>query len=446
MEAERFREWLFSLRRSGVHPSLAPTRSVLAALGHPDRGYRAVQVVGTVGKGSVSATLASLLQQEGRRVGLFTSPHLVHFEERMRVDGVDATSAELAEAYREIDAAAPWASDDPRLPGEAGRRGLTFFEWAVVLAARHFARKGCEVVVWEAGLGGRWDGTTAARADLTVISRIDLDHTRTLGETLEAIAAEKAEAFRPGAPVVSAPQAAAAAEVIARFAAERGCPLHRFGEDATLGAEGYREGEVFHPGLRPRLAGAHQAINAGVAILAARRLAALEGRPAPDAEALRRGLEETRWPGRLQWLEPSLLCDGFHNRAGAEASAAALPALLEGRPLHLVFGCLKDRDPLALLEPFLPLIRRLTLVSPVSERGLDARTYHAEVARRVPGAVLAGRLPELLEGGRPPADAAGGEVTMVGGSLYLVGELLALREGTAPDPGEATTEVAAAAP
>ncbi len=426
-EPKALLSWLFARRRAGVRPSLAPLASALDALGRPDAGAPAVQVVGTVGKGSVSAMLASILEAGGRRVGLFTSPHLVRFEERVRVAGREVTQDQLFVAFERVVAAAPWAAAHPRRTAGA-RRGLTFFEWAVLLAALAFHEAGVEVVVWEAGLGGRWDGTTAARADQTVLTPIARDHEGILGPGLAAIAAEKAAALRPGVPAVSAAQVADAAGVIEKVAAERGTPLTFVDREASLEAGTYREGSFEVAGLRPALAGDHQRDNATLAIFAARHVAQACGWTLAP-EALRAGVSRVRWPGRLQWLARDLLCDGMHNRAGAEAVARALPEITGGRPLHLVFGCLRDRDPIALLEPILPLCSRVTLVAPPGDRALAPERYQAEVAARHPRVVRAPNLRAALESGPEP-----GGLTFVCGSLYLVGALLA--GARPPDPGD----------
>ncbi len=385
-----------------MRPGLERIRRALDALGRPDRDLAILQVAGTVGKGSTAAIAAAILQAAGLRTGLFTSPHLVRVGERVRIDGVEAEEHLLLERLEALRRALPWAAAAP------AEGGLTFFEWCVLLALFTFREAGCEAAVLEVGMGGRWDATSAAHADVVALTRIGLDHQRILGPDLVAIAGEKAATLRAGVREgVTAGRPGEALHVFTTAAARKGIPLRVLGRD-------------FPP--RPcALAGAHQEENAGVAAAAAKALS-----DQVDEEAVARGLSAVRLPGRLQCLGDGLWLDGAHNPDGARALADALAAL-DLAPVHLVFGCLRDREPERLLAPLLPLAETVSLVAVASDRALPPATYCERIAHR------ALRICTLDEALLPRTDT---RPTVVCGSLYLVGEVLARRSGRLQEPGE----------
>src|SRR5512140_2833323 len=369
----------------------------LAALGHPQRRYAVLHVGGTNGKGSTCAMAAAALAAAGHRVGLYTSPHLVSFAERIQVEGVPIPEAALAAAIDEIRRACPWHD-----AGGEGER-LTYFEFATLAGLLHFARAGVAVAVVEVGLGGRFDATTAIRPAVTAVARIGLDHTQLLGDTVEQIAFEKAGIFKAGVPaVVHAHQPPGALETLRAEAARRGAPF-------TVAPASW-DGPV-------ALRGPHQRGNAALAAAALRALSAAGVRV--DEEAISRGIARARWPGRLEEVGGVLL-DGAHNPDGAAALAAALPVLHPGRPVELVFGVLADKDHAAMLRVLAPAARRLHLVAPATPRArppaelladVDAAGGTADVHADLAGAIACAR-----------RAASDGAVVCVAGSLYLVGE------------------------
>ena len=427
-EVEQF---LFGLRARGVVPGLEPVRAVLDALGAPDREVPVIQVVGTVGKGSTTAMATSVLSAAGLRAARFTSPHLVRYRERFVVDGEMVSEAALDAAVARVRREVPWAAGDAEAP--AGLRPLTFFEWSTVLAWVLFAGAGAEVVVLECGLGGRWDATTACHADVVAVSRIGMDHMGTLGDTLGAIAGEKAAAIRAGRPVVTVDQVPEAAAVVAARAAEVGAPLTVLGQQVSIspaddaGRFAYHGRALVAEELALPLIGAHQVENAGLALAAVEALAAARGLRV-DAEAARAGLAALRWPGRLEELSPGLWVDGAHNRPGAEALAAAVRAKWPGRKVHLVFAVLAGRDPVSILEPLLPLAETVTLTSAGGDRALDPAGYVEAVRARHPVVSVAQGVETALASTARPA--------LVFGSLYLVGAARALGAGSGPEPGD----------
>jgi dihydrofolate synthase/folylpolyglutamate synthase len=413
--AEVLRE-LYALAGRGIDPGLGRTRAALEAVGHPERAFPVVHVAGTNGKGSVSAMVSTGLADAGHRVGLYTSPHLSSFTERMRVLGGPAIErADVVEAWETL-----------RGPLSAVP-GLTFFELVTVLALWLFARRGVHVAVLEVGLGGRLDATNVIDAPrVCAITRIGLDHQRYLGDDLASIAAEKAGILKPGAPVVIGPQPDEAREVLERLAASVGAPAVLVGRDLVvrddaegLAVEGLGKSLV---GLRPRLVGRHQHDNVGVAIGV---LALLERSGlAVDPRA---AVERVEWPGRLERIERDgrFLLDAAHNVDGCRTLAAHLASTPAPRRV-LVFGAMADkdwRDMLALLRPH---VDEVVLTAPALSRAerpevlADAVGGHAVDAERA------------LDRARALA-GPDGEI-VIAGSIYLMGDLRARLLGIEPDP------------
>jgi dihydrofolate synthase / folylpolyglutamate synthase len=396
--------YLTSLKPLAIRLGLERMGRALDALGHPERALRILQVAGTNGKGSTCAMAERALRDAGHRTGLYTSPHLQAFNERIAVDGEAISDDDLDRAVVEIRRACPWhdAADD-------GER-LTYFEFATLLALVHFAECGVGATVLEVGLGGRFDATTAVEPLACAIAPIGLDHVELLGGTIEAIAREKAGIMKRGVPVaVARAQRPEAMAVLVEEARRRGAPL-------TVA-------EAAWPGAIA-LDGAHQAGNAALAAAALRLLDAA-GVSVP-AESIARGIATARWPGRLERLGGVLL-DGAHNADGAAAFAAALAALHPGQKADIVFGVLADKDHGAMLAAVAPVARALHLVAPRSPRARPPGSYRALAERFVASVDEHQSVADAIRCAR--AGAAGGGVACVAGSLYLVGEARALLGG-----------------
>jgi dihydrofolate synthase/folylpolyglutamate synthase len=375
----------------------------LAALGRPDRAYPSLHVAGTNGKGSTCAMAAAALRAAGHRVGLYTSPHLVRFNERIQVDGIPVDDAALEACVEEVRRACPWHD----APAGAGDEPLTYFEFATLAGLLHFARAGVDVAVVEVGLGGRFDATNAIRPAVAAVARIGLDHTQLLGDTVERIAFEKAGIYKAGVPALAhGVQPPGALAVLRAEAERRGAPF-TVAPPAWSGPLG--------------LAGPHQPGNAA---LAAEALRALDraGVAVPEA-AIGEGLARARWPGRLETVDGVLL-DGAHNAQGAAALAAALPALHPGRPVELVLGVLADKDLAGVVAALAPAVRAVHAVAPASPRARRAEEVRAAArAAGLPADAHAGAA-EALACARRAAGEGG--IACVAGSLYLVGEARAL--------------------
>ena len=399
-------------RLAGLHPkaidlSLARIARLLDRLGRPqDRLPPVVHVAGTNGKGSVVAVLRACLEAAGLRVHAYTSPHLVRFNERIVVAGREIGDDALAALVDEVEAANAGAP-------------LTVFEAATAAALLAFAREPAGAALLETGLGGRLDATNVVRPAVAAITPIGLDHQAWLGGTISAIAAEKAAILKPGVPAVVAPQPEAAARaVVESFAARAGAPLVAWSARPAPGGFAFRSprrSAVFPP---PALFGAHQLVNAGTA------LACLDapGMPRLSDAAIARGLAAVRWPGRLQRLPRAggreVWLDGGHNPA-AGAALAAVAAGWRGRPLHLVVGMMRGKDPRGFLAPLAPCAAALTAVPvPGEANALPPSEVAARAAALGMPADVAASVAEAVDRAAPRARV------LVCGSLYLAGSVL----------------------
>jgi dihydrofolate synthase / folylpolyglutamate synthase len=396
---------------AGMRPGLERIEGLLDALGRPEQRYRLVQVAGTNGKGSVAAMLAAILKSAGHRVGLYTSPHLVSFRERIRVDGEAIAEDGVVDGVEALGTL-------------VARFDASVFEATTALALDHFAREAVDIAVLEVGLGGRLDATTVGMPEVEVISRIDLDHQAILGSTLEAIAGEKAAIIRGGV-AVSAAQAPEAERVIVARAAAVGVPLLLEGRDLSVSVErrspdGQRvtcAGPGWSlPGIELAMPASYQPSNALLATTAARELGAGES-------ATRDGLARAWWPGRFQVLRGArgyLVLDGAHNPAGARALATSLRDVFGNAPVTFVLGILGDKDAAGIIAALVPLARRFILVAPPSARASAPDALRSLIPARV-DVTVAGAPAEALE---RAAATAGDGVVCVAGSLFLIGGVL----------------------
>ena len=413
--------WLFARQRFGIKPGLERPRALLSALGEPQRHFRSVLIGGTNGKGSTASTLAAMLGASGKRTALFTSPHLSTFTERFVVDGEQPAMTHVLDTLEEIKPAVE-------------ETGATFFEAVLGLACSLFAQADAELAVMEVGLGGRFDATNVLDPSLSVITGISLDHTHILGESVQEIAAEKAGIMRSGRRCLTGARGEALATL--RSEADRkGAALWSFEEEMSLGHRdlGWQGLEVdlssphgdLH--LHTPLLGAHQARNVALAAAAAQSLGV------PD-DAIRRGAAETRWAGRLEPLpyrERTFLLDGAHNEEAALALARTLRAL-GVRDALLVFGVATGKEVQRMSAALASVVREVILTkASLSPRATDP--HELTSLWRVPSAVAETPLSAL---GLALTKSQPGEVVVVAGSLYLVGEVRPLLLGESAEPWE----------
>ncbi len=419
-----------NLTADEAHFDLGRMRSFAARLGNPQQAYPVIHIAGTKGKGSVASLCARALQEAGYRVGLYTSPHMQEFTERIRVDGEPIAPQTLAALVEEIK---PHVAAVPR---------LTTFEIITALAFWHFARQEVDVAVIEVGLGGRLDATNIVEPVVSVITSLSYDHAAILGDTLAQIAAEKAGIVKAGRPVVLAPQKEEALRSVARIAAERRAPLIQVGVDwlyaplsrslegqtmlvwaaseqplvdAYIESGGDAEWEPTR--LQLSLLGYHQVVNAATAF-AALQVFREEGFSLP-LRAIQRGFARTRWPGRFEILRryPPLVIDSAHNRDSILRLRLALDDYFPGYPVVLVFGASADKDVEGMFAELLPRVQHVIATRSTHPRALDPRALAplgAQYARRV-------QVIEPVEAAMQAAlDLAGEDaLVLVTGSIFI---------------------------
>ena len=410
----------------GIRPGTERIRRILDDLGRPERAFASIHVAGTNGKGSVCAMVESILRAEGVRTGLYTSPHLVRFHERVRVNGEPVGDADLAACIDAVEEAAARVAADGA--GEA-----TFFEIGTAVAFEHFRRAGVQAAVVETGLGGRWDATNVIVPLVSAICEVDLDHCEYLGRTVADVAAEKAGIIKPGRPVVCGATHPGAAAVIRAAADAAGAPVIDASSAVSVrrtpaGLDGQRlsistAGRDLPP-VRLPLLGRHQAANAAVAVAVVEAFGAAAGAEI-GTEAFVRGLESVRWPARLQVLErdPPVLLDGAHNPHGARALAAALGELRGGHPIGLVAGILADKDAAGFFRAMAPAVARCWTVPVRCERASPPAALRDAARAAGIEAAAADSVGAAVGEAREWARGAGGWIC-IAGSLYLAGEVL----------------------
>lgn len=388
--------WLYGTQRFGIKLGLDNVQRLLRALELPGKNQRFIHVAGTNGKGSVCAMIDSMCRAQGYRTGLFTSPHLVSYRERICVDGQMIEEQEVADGLNAIrQLVAGW---DPH---------PTFFEITTALAVDHFKKRKCELVVLETGLGGRLDATNALMPIVSVLTPIGYDHQAWLGDTLEEIAAEKAGIIKPRVPVVSAEQKPAAEKVIRARATECEAPL-----EFVTGS---------YSATPLSLAGAHQKENAALAIAALR-----SAEIATDETAIVQALANVHWPARFQRWDERTIIDGAHNPAGAQVLAETWRQEFGDERATLILAVLRDKDVAGILRALAPIAEHVILPSVRTARALppdDVAQIISTIAPTLHHSITPS-LPSALDSAR----ATPGPILLTG-SLHFAGEVLATLRG-----------------
>lgn len=420
--------YLYGLQKHGIKLGLETMSVLLDRLGHPERRFRSLHIGGTNGKGSTAAMTAAVLQASGLRAGLYTSPHLVDFRERIRISGAMVSEERVADLTERVRAAT--------LPDLEP----TFFETTTAMAFLYFAEAQVDLAVLEVGLGGRFDATNVIEPMACAVTTIGLEHQQYLGSTEEAIAFEKAGIIKPSVPVVIGRMAQEAAGVMQGIAQERSAPLWQLGQEFSVEEQGperftYRGRTQVLEGLICALPGRHQFDNAACA------LALLEAAgPAGltvDEGAARRGLQSVQWEGRLELIEqyPMVLLDGAHNPAAAYALAGFLKEFRRRRPdarVFLVLGMMRDKDHRGFIAPLQEIVSEVIL----TEAGLS-RSASVEALRES----FAG-WPQPIHEAPVPAEAlmlakrraTSRDLICVTGSLMLLGDVKAAMRGCGLSP------------
>lgn len=380
--------------------SLDRVNRLLERVGRPDRAFRAIHIAGTKGKGSTAAMIESCLRAAGYRTGFYTSPHLHTFRERLRVNNEYIAREEFAQLVDELE------------PHLSAGEGLTWFEIVTTLAFMFFARAQIDVAVLEVGLGGRFDATNVVTPLVSVITSLSMDHMNLLGNSIEQIAFEKAGIIKRHVPVVSAPQAPEAMDVLRRVARMRGAKLSVVpppSPDRQVG-----------DGPLPLL-GAHQLVNASVAVTAL-QIASRRGLPLSD-EAIQYGLANVKWPGRLEVLsrDPLVVVDGAHNGDSAQKLAQALPDVFGSKRWTLIIGVSADKDVAAILDGLLPVAGHVIVTRASNLRAASVEVIGAQITAR-------GHQPTLTATVEAAIDLAlaDRQPIIITGSLFTVADARAL--------------------
>ncbi len=395
-------DWLFSTQMFGIKLGLDGARRLLKEyLAYPAHKTQVIHVAGTNGKGSTCAMIDSIARSCGRRTGLFTSPHLIDYRERIQVSGQQIPEDACAAMLSDLRVICEGFEDHP-----------TFFEITLALAMRWFRERECELIILETGMGGRLDATTAVPADVCVITPIGLDHMQWLGDTLEAIAAEKAGIFVTGKPAISSPQEPAARFVLEKEANETRAPL-TFIEEPLLG----------YP---IALAGEHQQWNAALAVAALHKA----GLPL-NSDSVRHGLSNVSWPGRFEEIEPGLILDGAHNPHSAQVLADTWKSRFRETRPTLLFSAVAAKDIAGILAILAPLASRILLCPVDTPRAVSAEELAThlppgspphEVFPTFQAALAAARQSQISNLKSDIVNLQAVPPILIAGSLFLVGE------------------------
>ena len=413
-------EFLYKLRLFGTKLGLENARELARLNGNPQEKLRFIHVAGTNGKGSTCAILENIYRAQGLRVGLFTSPHLVSFTERIQVNRVCIAEADVARLTLGM---------INSLGGRDMERWAfrpTFFEFVTIMALIYFREEKCDLVIWETGMGGRLDATNIVRPLVSVITNIQHDHQHWLGHSLEEIAIEKAGIIKPGIPVVTATEREEALKVIRETAKMQQARLIVISEEGQFGKQFVALLEEMP------LLGAHQKKNATLALAVCCTLS--EKLPL-RAESVQRGIRSVSWPGRLQMIQrgqTKFLLDGAHNPDGAATLAMALREYFAEHKRTLILGLFRDKAWREMCDVLVPLASRLLLVPVSSERSAEPLEVHRYCTERWPATRIlrCNTLSEAIE------STQNDDFAVIAGSLHLVGEALELLHATPMEHSE----------
>lgn len=418
-------ERLYDLQKFGIKLGLNSTELLLKRLGDPHLDVPTIHLAGTNGKGSVGAMLEACLMDAGVKTGFYTSPHLVNFTERFKINSKEISRDAIVSLAEDV-----WAVTDDREPP-------TFFEFVTAMGFLYFARQKVDLLILETGLGGRLDATNVTTPLATVITNIGLEHQEFLGNTLAEVAYEKAGIIKPYVPIVHGITQPAAREVVEMRAGQLGAPVIRLGRDVRFRRKGSGEsfslwGRTWRFGdLRTNLRGAHQPSNAALALGAAEALVDAGVAIGPDNFAS--GLNKVDWPARLeQWPtaqgEPTLWLDGAHNVPAAKALVASMEQIRRpGGPLVMVVGVMADKAIADILAILLPLADKVVFSRPMYIRAADPRVLADAAPDACPPYEIIGELGPAMDRAKQLAGPDG--VVLVSGSLFTVGEARAILGG-----------------
>jgi dihydrofolate synthase/folylpolyglutamate synthase len=409
-------DYLYGLEKFGMIFGLTKEKEILETVGNPDQEIQAIHIGGTNGKGSTAAMMSSILQKEGFTVGLYTSPHLIRFTERIKVNGKEIEKEEVTDLT-------DWMREKVETAGIAAP--FTFFDFTTAMALLYFKQKRVDLAILEVGLGGRLDSTNVVDPLLSIITNIGKDHEDILGKGVLRVAREKAGIIKEGRPLITAATQPRVLGLFSKTCREKGAPFFRVGKDFRYVPAG--ETSFSYEGLRRKLwdlslnlRGTHQRINATTALGALEILDDLGFRISNDAMA--EGLKEVDWPGRLEMIcsSPQVLLDGAHNPEGALSLRASLEKEFQYQHLILLIGIMKDKDIQAILHFLSPLADQIILTRPATDRAASPSFLRKALGQN-------GKKAEVIEDLREAIDrglslTGKGDLLCITGSLYTVGE------------------------
>jgi len=409
-------DYLFGLEKFGMIFGLNQIERILSATGNPHKEIQAIHIGGTNGKGSTAAMMSSILQKEGYRVGLYTSPHLIRFTERIKVNG-----KEIEE--REVAALTEWMKEEIEAAGIAPR--FTFFDFTTAMAFHYFKRKLVDLAVLEVGLGGRLDSTNVVDPLISVITNVAKDHEEHLGKSILKIAGEKAGIIKKGRPLITAATTPQALHLFSKVCREKESPFYRVGKEFRYARA--EDGDFDYEGLNRKLwsvhlnlKGFHQIINAATAFGAMEVLEDLGYRVSTDA--MIDGVREVEWPGRLEMVSfsPGVILDGAHNPAGALVLQESLEKEFQFQHLVLLIGIMKDKDIQSILQLLAPLADHIILTRPHTDRAASPLLLKKILGRSGKKAEIVEDLNEAIARGLSLVGKE--DLLCITGSLYTVGE------------------------
>ena len=395
-------DWIHGARYKGLKNGLENTRALLAALGDPQHSFKCVHIAGTNGKGSTAAFTERILREAGFTTGLYTSPYLIRYNERVQVCGVPIADDELVDIMNLISAKVDGLLKQEIYP--------TTFELGTALAFEYFRRRGVDYAVVEVGLGGRFDSTNVITPEISLIAAIGLDHVKVLGDTVEQIAFEKAGIIKPGVPVVVQDQAENILDVFRTAACERGCELTVAEMPTAYKQHKYgAQFEIDSVTFDTALCGKYQLLNAALAIQGMKKIGI-------SSEAIRSGISKAKWPCRLEWVN-GVLIDGAHNPQGAQALRDYLEAFFEGEKITLVTGMMHDKSMQEAAEILAPVCDNVIATAVENEPRAAAPEELAAIYRQLGANV------SCINGVGNAVDTAmkSEGIKVFAGSLYIAG-------------------------
>ncbi len=412
---------IYKLGRFGIKLELETIQNILRFLNNPQKNYKVIHVAGTNGKGSTATYISSILQQAGFKTGIYTSPHLVRFNERISINGEDITDEDVVSAYNAVNAV------------DIGKRKATFFEIATAMAFYHFSKENVEWAVIETGMGGRFDATNVILPQVSVITNLSIEHTDYLGNTIQALAKEKGGIIKPNTPVVTAVSQPSGLKVLQTLSQDKKADLFRFKQDFSIRKTPkkttfkYQGMHQTFDGLIKPLPGDHQRENLSLALAACElvfhRHKDSDNRYELTQDLVVKGLACARWPGRLEKImdKPLVILDGAHNLKAAQVLGRYLSGTLGDKKLTLVLGILDDKPHEDMLAHLVPLAHEVIVTKAKIDRSLEPKVLASSIKIFFKGKIT------IIEDVKDAvshaiSSASPKDAVCIAGSLYVAGE------------------------